>query len=82
VRGSIGAAVALLTLAISPQFALAARGMLSEELSGQPIPPGRSFWSHNDSAVYLAASGSQRSFYYQKPNWKLEDATKQKPFGA
>jgi len=56
--------------------------MLSEELSGQPIPPGRSFWSHNDSAVYLAASGSQRSFYYQKPNWKLEDATKQKPFGA
>ncbi len=34
-----------------------------------PIPgaPGRSYWSHNGSTVYLVAKGAARELYYDKP---------------
>jgi hypothetical protein len=42
------------------------------------IPPGRSIWTHNDSAVFLVTEGKALKFYYQKPNFRL-DGTGAKP---
>jgi hypothetical protein len=36
------------------------------------IPPGRSIWRHNDSAVYLVVEGSSQRFYYQAPRPGLD----------
>lgn len=40
----------------------------------QTDPARRTFWDHNGSMVYLVASGSQRSFYYEMPRPGLLEA--------
>jgi hypothetical protein len=32
-----------------------------------PAAPGRSYWSHNQSTIYLVANGASRELYYDKP---------------
>jgi hypothetical protein len=38
-----------------------------EPAGGSPSIPGRSYWTHNGSSLYLVANGKSRELYYDKP---------------
>jgi len=36
-----------------------------------PAAPGRSYWDHNGSTLYLSASGTSRELYYDTPHPRM-----------
>ncbi len=41
---------------------------------GDKNSPPRTYWSMDGSVVYLIVNGSDRKFYFQKPNQEMQDA--------
>jgi hypothetical protein len=69
--GTVVAIAIGVTLAAGSQVAIKEGRAQSQPRTASAVP---TIWDHNGSVMYLAANGSSREFYYQKPRPGMLDA--------